>query len=135
MNNEKLILKHGEYNFEISKHTFTKDELDALLAEHLAVNSSQRAAKLISKNQWKDVKFGSVRLEQNLPIDTILYTANPLNQELLDAVKSLHKVMGNLSKYPHDRKDEISLSQVRLVARETIASLSPNVTKLLESES
>jgi len=106
-------------------------QLDALLAEHIAVNSGEPVA-------WMD-EFGSVATKGyknayagvSESYSNPLYTANPLNKELLDAVKSLRESLHKISSETQDT----NLLWWQTESRKALASLSPNVTKLLESES
>ena len=128
MTNEELILKHGFYSILNQRISFTKDSLDALLAEHLAVNSSQPIYQVAVIGTWMDTNLQNYIKATGLK--RIVYTANPINKELLDAVKSLRDGL----KAVIVRSNIIDDMPIANACHEAIASLSPNVTKLLESE-
>jgi len=142
MTNLELAMKHGEVirvahsDDEIGEYhdvySFEKHELDALLAEHLAVNSGEPVAFMDSNDDVITNKRKDYLLDNDIgeEYDTPLYTANPINQELLDAVKSLRDGL----KAAIVRSNIIDDMPIANTCHEALASLSPNVTKLLESE-
>jgi len=90
----KLALENGaeplpfdDDYYKISESQL-KSTFDALLAEHLAVNSGEPVAWMDSNDDVITNKRKDYLLDNDIgeEYDTPLYTANPLNQELLDAV-------------------------------------------------
>jgi len=127
------------------------DKVDALLAEHLAVNSSQAVIAFRLTHLDGSYELSFIEAKQRVAVCESLYTANPLNQELLDAVKSLrealtfyadkrsydtdHDTSSDVSRRVILYKDQYEQNEWTIYAGkraiESLASLSPNVIKLI----
>jgi hypothetical protein len=126
----KLALKHGarihtDYfnslegvEVPFKNYTLTAPQLQSLLAEHLALSSSEPVAF-----GYLDDKGAFTFIERTGYVKVDLFLANPLNQQLLDSHKRLEEALKQIIL----RGDYTAPEGMKYLARDALATIPESV--------
>jgi hypothetical protein len=134
---KELAVKHGEEievthsDDEIGRchhvYSFEIEELQAFADEYLALSSSEPVGVIKEELRREDgAVMHYAHLYSHLPLDSQLFLANPINQQLLternecvEEIKRLHKILKNVS----NNSSTITSNNIFQALKETSTSI------------